>query len=326
MKEVKKEYKGIDIMKFLLAIVIIIYHTRLYTGNNHTLKTIYDLLLSSAVPLFFITSGFFVYDKYKQEERITKLLKKNIKLYLIWNLIYLPIAIYGDVINNYSVGKSILLYIREFLFLGEHYFSCQIWYLLSFIYSLIILLVLKKLKLNDIKIFIITILIYVFATVMVYLTSNNFDYKFVKLFSSIFSTGKVFLGPAIVTLGMFINKYKDKIKISKIVLLLMIVLCTVVSIIFPNKISRIMLYIFVFLLVMNLNNIKFNTVNFRKCSIIFYFIHMINLFIYMLIVGINNTYGIYSFIFTLITCIIESVIIIAIQNKWNPKVLKEIFS
>lgn len=100
----------------------------------------------------------------------------------------------------------------------------------------------------------------------------------------------------------------------------------VISIIIPNKISEVVLYIVLFLLVKELNNIKFNTINFRKCSTIFYFVHMINLFIYMLIVGMDNAYGVYSFIINIVACIIESIIIIVIQNKWNSKILKEMFN
>ena len=53
---------------------------------------------------------------------------------------------------------------------------------------------------------------------------------------------------------------------------------------------------------------------------------MINLFIFLLFVGKEHVYGIYSFILDIIVCLIESFIIIRIQNKYNFKILKELFN
>ncbi len=323
----KKEYKGIDITKFIMAILVIACHANLYTNYDGTIGTIYLLVLSCVVPYFFITNGFFMYkDEETFENKLWDNLKKIIKLYIIWNIIYLPISIYDYAVNGYSVIKAIILYIRDFLFIGDHFFSWPLWYLLGFIYALIALIILKKLKLNDKKIFIITMLTYIFANVMEYLTSIGSNNIVVKLFSYVFGDGRVFTGIFLVTLGILIKKYNDKIKISKKILLLLIIVCFAISVIIPNKISEVGLYIFLFLLVKELNNIKFNTINFRRCSTIFYFVHMINLFIYMLIVGIDNTYGVYGFLITIVACMVESIIIIFIQNKWNPKILKELFN
>ena len=37
----RKEYKGIDIMKILMAIVVVSIHTELYSGTNLLLKSIF---------------------------------------------------------------------------------------------------------------------------------------------------------------------------------------------------------------------------------------------------------------------------------------------
>ncbi len=177
-----------------MAIIVIAIHTNLFNNTDEIVGALYTLILSCAVPYFFITSGFLMYKEENFENKLWLNLKKFIKLYVIWNIIYLPISIYDYVINSYSIGKAILYYVRGFLFIGEHFFSWPLWYLLGFIYALIVLIILKNLKLNDKKIFIITMITYIFAKVMEYLNANNLNNIFIKLFNYVFGNGRVFTG------------------------------------------------------------------------------------------------------------------------------------
>lgn len=286
----------------------------------------YNLILRCAVPFFFITSGFFMYKSEKQEKKLIDNLKKIIKLYLLWNLIYLPISIYDYVVNGSSFVKASFNYIRGLLFIGEHFFSWPLWYLLGLIYAIIFIYFLKKLKLSDKKMFIITMITYILAYLMDYLTSNYLSNKLVYIFHIVFSTGRVFRGIFLVELGLLINKYNSKLQLSKKMLSLIMLISFTISVIIPNEASKVILYVSMFLLVLQLNNIKINTINFRKCSTIIYFMHMINLFIFMLFVGKENVYGIHSFILDVFVCLVESFIIIKIQKKWDCKTLKELFN
>ena len=185
-------------------------------------------------------------------------------------------------------------------------------------------MILEKLKLSDFKKFLITFSIYLFAVVMNYLLDNNFNNIFITIFKHTFSNPRLFTGIFLVELGLLIKKYN--IKFSKKILLPFIIIMFLISVFFPNPLSNLFLYISVFLCALEFNNIKFDTVNLRKCSTIFYFIHMLNLFAILLIVGEANTKGWLVFFITLIACIIESIIIIYIQKKKNSKILKELFS
>ncbi len=322
----KKSYKGIDIAKFILAILVVASHTQVSVGPNETIKTIYNTILLCVVPFFFLASGFFMYKEQDQEKKLIENLKKITKLYLLWNVIYLPISFYDYVVKGYPIGKALFIYVRDLLFVGEHFFSWPIWYLLGLIYAIIAIYFLKKLKLSDKKIFIITMLTYIVAFILDYLTANYLNNKLVYIFHLVFYTGRVFRGIFLVELGLLIRKYNNKIKLSKKILLLIMLICFTISVIIPNEVSRVILYLSLFLLVLQLNNIKINTINFRKCSTIIYFVHMINLFIFLLFVGKEHVYGIYSFILDIIVCLIESFIIIRIQNKYNFKILKELFN
>ena len=322
----KKEYKGIDIAKFILAILVVASHTQVSVGSNETINTIYNTILLCVVPFFFLASGFFMYKEQNQEKKLIDNLKKITKLYLLWNLIYLPISIYDYVVKGYSIGKALFIYVRDLLFVGEHFFSWPIWYLLGLIYAIIAIYFLKKLKLSDKKMFIITMLTYIVAFLLDYLIDNCLDNKLVYLFHLVFYTGRVFRGIFLVEQGLLIRKYSNKINLSKKILFLIMFISFTISVIIPNEASRVVLYISLFLLVLQLNNIKINTINFRKCSTIIYFVHMINLFIFLLFVGKEHVYGIHSFILDILICLIESFIIIKLQNKYNFKILKELFN
>ncbi len=317
----KKKYDGIDIIKFLMAVIVVASHTQLYSRTDPFLTTIYDLIRDCVVPFFFLASGFFLYKETNQEEKLKSCLNGIIKLYFIWSIIYLPFSIYEYINKDYSLIRAVLSYTKDFLFKGQHYYSWQLWYLLSFIYALIGIIFLKKRKLSDKQILIVSFLIYLLGIII---TNNYKIIPFVSLFNSILGTGRLFTGMFLIYMGIFIRKYN--ITLSKFIIVLLMILCFIISVIFPNEISKLILYITVFLLAMQINNLKINTIFLRKCSTIFYYIHMLNIFAFMLIVGESNAFGIYSFLINLVICFIEAIIILLIQKKWDLKFINVIFN
>ena len=103
-----------------------------------------------AVPFFFMASGYLLASKMegdygaKDLYRIEHQLYKTVKMYLFWTLVYLPLAVYHFISTSTPLPKAILLYGRGLLLWGEQYNSWHLWYLLSTIYTLIILYVLMK--------------------------------------------------------------------------------------------------------------------------------------------------------------------------------------
>ena len=102
-----KQYQGIDILKFILANLIIVLHCAplsayTYYGN---------LLLSNgiarmAVPLFFCISGYFFFSKIDRETLPEKMLwkyeKRNFGLYVVWTIIYMPLIIQDFMTEKYT--------------------------------------------------------------------------------------------------------------------------------------------------------------------------------------------------------------------------------
>lgn len=92
-----KYYAGLDLLKFILAIMIIAAHCSLF-GEFADIKVLADRLFSIAVPLFFAMSAFFFVKKIDalDEDDKRKQLKKTIKrlliLFAIWYVLMLPMT------------------------------------------------------------------------------------------------------------------------------------------------------------------------------------------------------------------------------------------
>ena len=147
----RKQYNSLDLCKLLMAFCVVAQHTLLFTDS--LICNIYYAIIRMAVPFFFLTSGFLLAQKMEppcteQESQtmLRKFLAKICKMYFIWSFIYLPLAIYHYVMTDIGVFKSIIRYIRDFVFLGEHWNSWQLWYLLSMIYALFFIIVLSRIK------------------------------------------------------------------------------------------------------------------------------------------------------------------------------------
>lgn len=97
--------------------VVAIHTNPLINCSSRLVLSIYDSVVELAVPFFFIVSGFLLAQKFDGKNNTTiiyKQMKKILKMYLIWNLIYSPLEIYHSMSvlwNAFSEG-SILLYPR----------------------------------------------------------------------------------------------------------------------------------------------------------------------------------------------------------------------
>ena len=146
-------YKGIDCTKVLMAILVVAIHT--LQLDAMTLPVLvsksYNILIGLAVPFFFVSSGFLLCNKLKIKDYPGNLqymlgwLFRILRLYLVWTIIYLPYAVVGFCNENLGFLKSVVVYGRNVIFVGENYLSWPLWYLLAMIvagmiYYLILLL------------------------------------------------------------------------------------------------------------------------------------------------------------------------------------------
>lgn len=95
----KTYFAGLDLLKFILAVMIIGAHCRLFE-EFPDVKTLFDRLFSIAVPLFFAMSAFFFIRKidslneYDKKRQLFKTIKRLIILFGIWYVLMFPMTWY----------------------------------------------------------------------------------------------------------------------------------------------------------------------------------------------------------------------------------------
>lgn len=112
--EEKEHFSSLDLFKFLLAIMVIAFHTNPFEQCQIPLiDEIAIVLADVTVPFFFCISGFLLARKWgrTKEERQTKIIKiliDTVKLYVIWTLISFPLSVYGYILSGNSWINCIL--------------------------------------------------------------------------------------------------------------------------------------------------------------------------------------------------------------------------
>lgn len=148
----KKNYNALDLCKFFMMIVVISVHTGANYGcTNAVVGRAYSVLTDLAVQSFFLISGFLLGIRLKEpfsapenQAVLRRYLKKTLKMYLVWMLLYSPLAIIHYIRHSTPFLKAVVLYLRGLLLMGEQYNSFQLWYLLSTIYALCLVLLLAR--------------------------------------------------------------------------------------------------------------------------------------------------------------------------------------
>lgn len=137
----KKLYGGLDVMKFVCALLIVYMHT-----YNHDFGIIGEWiwlnLTPIGVPFFFIVSGYLYARGLQSSESprnyLFNYLKRVFGMYVFWSLLTLPVAWMniGIAHSDYGFLMKVLYVFRCFFFTG----SLGIyWYVLSLVYNSIIM-------------------------------------------------------------------------------------------------------------------------------------------------------------------------------------------
>ena len=137
---VRVNYPDIDIMKLLMAFLVVEIHARPLM-NFALAQKILDGIDVIAVPFFFLASGFLCFQGLDAGDfrdassaafiRVRKTIFKLIRLYLTWTLLFLPLTIFGNMLKGNNPLRAILYFVRGTLFIGENYYSWPLWYLLA---------------------------------------------------------------------------------------------------------------------------------------------------------------------------------------------------
>lgn len=142
------DYKLIDLIKFFCAYLVIGIHTSPLQAVSVLLdKVVYYNISNYAVPFFYACTGYFLMVKQPEKDLHTKLgyrIKKIFNIYIIWSIVYLPLTVYGWFIEGNKTVEYALLCIRNYILVGDNFYSWALWYLNGLIFALILIDILSK--------------------------------------------------------------------------------------------------------------------------------------------------------------------------------------
>lgn len=205
LDNVGKQYWFADYIKLLSAIMVIAIHAGLVKSINSTWVTAFiEFAESLAVPAFFGITGYLLEEKIihsgEKENSVLKAgLIKYIKLYLALSALYLPLTFYGVYQQLFETGntaKVLFSVIKNYFFVGEQFYSWQLWYLLSTIIGLVLLLLMPKK--DSCRLLIYSCICFVTAIVI-----NAFSAM--RVIELTIVNGRLLTGPSYIMLGMLVN-------------------------------------------------------------------------------------------------------------------------
>lgn len=323
MSKPAKSYPGIDILKFLMAICVVSIHT-LPAGwfTSPAAQNLYDFLCACAVPFFFVSSGFLLaqktearstFDPNAQLTVVTASLKKFAKLYVLWMLLYSPLAVWDMIRSSRGLLKGILVYLHGFFLVGEHYNSWPLWYLLSTIYGLCFLWLFSKRKTPLNRIVLVSHILFYCGAAVSYLLENAHILPgalsgIFGVLSGLLFPGRIVNGFLYISIGML--AYHRRFSNPMGILFLLLHLASQLS-----GIELIMtlcsplsgLGLLILASNASLNNSPVYPLM-RKLSVVLYFLHMYVWTFYYTAVYRQKTFGLDSFLATTLICILLGLI------------------
>ncbi|MCH5199162.1 MAG: alanine racemase, partial [Oscillospiraceae bacterium] len=120
-----KSYAGIDCFRFIAALLVITIHTSPLMSFSETGDFILTRVIArTAVPFFFMTSGFFMISEYNRNtDRLKTFIKSTLKIYAVSIIIYIPVNVYNGYFSEQELLPKI---IKDIIFDGTMY---HLWYL-----------------------------------------------------------------------------------------------------------------------------------------------------------------------------------------------------
>ena len=154
----QSNYNAIDLMKFIMALFVVIVHVEPLMTISPTFTYLFDkVIVRASVPFFFLAAGFFLYRKMNFDSLNLSIIGSYIlrifRVYLVWTILYLPLILYKLPNDLQSVKDIAKFLLREFFMIGSY---AQLWFLPALIMAVIFVTCLIKLQIKFKYIFIIT--------------------------------------------------------------------------------------------------------------------------------------------------------------------------
>ena len=208
-------YPAIDVCKLTMAILVVaihieaIYHLQ-FNGIMH-------YVTRTAVPFFFIASGFLLNGRMKASDDdavgvMRQYIGRIFKLYMFWTAVYAPIAVYMNFHSGINCVQGFIQYAKGVLLVGESYYSWHLWYLLALLIALLAIGLMRRMHLSIVHIFIVGLMLMCVGQAMdrVYAdgVSNSVISSVLHKYYGIFQNTRngIFQGIGFVSAGMWIRE------------------------------------------------------------------------------------------------------------------------
>lgn len=212
MQKQKKNinFSVISIFQFIFSILVILLHAdRIFPSNSlHFIqKSIFSRM---AVPFFIVCSVFIFYSKIDtNKQTMSTLLKKHVRSYLFWFLIYLPYALIYFFTLKLPLNFLPLGFIFALLYTGSCY---HLWYYPALITGITIVNFLKS-HFNFRLVLVLSFLFYLIGateTYSAYLDNTKWLSIYME-YKDIFLTSRngIFFTPVFICIGSIAYRYRD---------------------------------------------------------------------------------------------------------------------
>ena len=321
----KENLNAVDLMKFVMSIVVVAMHTEpMRNCTYNALLEIYNVFSGAVVPFFFLASGYLLGKKLTHTENdiafVSTKIKSSMYLYVFWSFVYFPLAASFSYANNpdSTVFQFIFYYVKGFFLVGTNYNSWQLWYLLATIYGL--LFVRRCLKRNK-SIKRITILGFCIISISYWIdTFVAYNYPLPvfagviqRLFQTTIMEGRLLRSFFYIPMGMLLSQKKLSMRTS-LVLTVAGFAVDYFSGGLTSAYAHMAMCVGIFSTVSCIklpDSPVYRTL--RSWSTDMYFMHMWVWTVYYTMVFGTKTFGIDSFVVTVIACILISIC----KNKLN---------
>lgn len=244
---------------------------------------------------------------------VTASVKEFAKLYVLWMLIYSPLAVWDMVHSHRGLLNGILVYLHGFFLVGEHYNSWPLWYLLSTVYGLCFLWVLSKRRTPLNRIALVSLVFFFCGEAVSYLLENSYILpgslsRIAGALSGLLFSGRIVNGFLYISIGML--AYDRKFSNPMGILFLLLHLAAQLSgMVFIVTLCRPLSGLGLLILASNAP-LKSRPVYalMRKLSVVLYFLHMYVWTFYYTVVYQQKTFGLDSFLMTTLICILVGMI------------------
>lgn len=136
---------GVDAVKYLMAFCVVAIHFRanyIEAGHEQFLYPVwFDWLIKLAVPFFFMATGFLLQRKLEVIDSVAERrrfmferCRKVFKMWVLWNLIYLPLVVYYFFYFDYTLLEAVKFYVYMITLYGGVFCGFPLWYLYSLIF------------------------------------------------------------------------------------------------------------------------------------------------------------------------------------------------